>query len=87
MNGIIRIGDTTTGGGKVLEGSTGMRFGGIGAARVGDAVICPLPGHGPTNIAQGNSAYCDTGIPVAFDGHMCACGCALISSLSSATAS
>lgn len=32
MKGIIRTGDTHTGGGKVLRGSSNMKFGGIGAA-------------------------------------------------------
>ncbi|WP_341523733.1 PAAR domain-containing protein [Pseudomonas sp. G.S.17] len=86
MKGIIRIGDTTTGGGKVFSGSEDMVFDGIGAARLGDPVLCPIPGHGRTIIAEGNPTYCDNGVPVAFDGHLCACGCALISSLSAATA-
>ncbi|MNJ36895.1 PAAR motif protein [compost metagenome] len=86
MRGIIRIGDSTTGGGKVLAGSSGMCFGGIGVARQGDAVLCPIPGHGRTVIAEGHPTFRDNGIPVAFHGHRCACGCALISSLPSATA-
>ncbi|MCY1399481.1 PAAR motif protein [compost metagenome] len=86
MNGIIRIGDTTTGGGTVLSGSVGMRFAGIGVAREGDPVDCPLPGHGRTVIAEGHPTFRDNGVPVAFHGHECACGCALISSLPNATA-
>ncbi|HEX8595871.1 MAG TPA: PAAR domain-containing protein [Pseudomonas sp.] len=86
MKGIIRKGDTTSGGGKVLSGSADMIFDGIGAARLGDAVICPIPGHGLTTIAEGNSTYRDNGTPVAFHGHLCHCGCALISSLLTATA-
>jgi uncharacterized Zn-binding protein involved in type VI secretion len=86
MKGIIRIGDTTTGGGKVLSGSGEMRFDGIGVARLGDPVMCPIPGHGRTTIAEGNPTYREDGVPVAFDGHLCKCGCALISSLLAATA-
>jgi uncharacterized Zn-binding protein involved in type VI secretion len=86
MKGIIRIGDTTTGGGIVKTGSDAMIFEGIGAARVGDIVLCPLPGHGTTRIAQGNSGYSDDGAPVAFHGDLCECGCALITSLPEATA-
>lgn len=41
MKGIIRTGDTHTGGGKVLRGSSNMKFGGIGVARLGDPVSCP----------------------------------------------
>jgi len=87
MRGIIRVGDKTTGGGTVLSGSSTMQFGGIAVARQGDPVQCPLPGHGRTVIAEGNAKFCDAGLPVAFNGHVCACGCALISSLPAAGAS
>lgn len=87
MKCIIRIGDKHTGGGVVLSGSTKMKFGGIGVARLGDPVSCPIKGHGPTVIAEGHPTFKDNGVPVAFDGHRCACGCKLISSLPQATAS
>lgn len=87
MKGVIRIGDKTTSGGSVLSGSPLMKFCGIGVARVGDPVICPIPIHGPTVIAEGHPTFKDHGVPVAFDGHRCACGCALISSLPQAGAS
>ncbi|HBS3754108.1 TPA: PAAR domain-containing protein [Klebsiella pneumoniae] len=38
----------------------------------------------PTTIIEGNSDYLDHGIPVAFHGHKCACGCTLISSFAAA---
>jgi len=82
MKGIIRKGDKTSSGGVVLAGSGTKKFRGIPVARKGDPVSCPVPGHGPTHIAEGHSAYKDQGLPVAFEGHVCACGCALISSLS-----
>lgn len=81
MQGIIRIGDKTTHGGVVLVGSATMIFAGIGVARKGDAVSCPQPGHGVTTIIEGNPDYLDHGIPVAFHGHKCGCGCTLITSL------
>ncbi|HFM0438515.1 PAAR domain-containing protein, partial [Klebsiella pneumoniae] len=37
-----------------------------------------------TTIIEGNSDYLDHGIPVAFHGHKCACGCTLISSFAAA---
>lgn len=86
MKNIIRIGDKTTGGGTVASGSSDMIFRGIGVARQGDAVYCPLPDHGRTVIAEGHPVFRDKGVPVAFDGHRCACGCALISSLPEAGA-
>lgn len=87
MKGVIRIGDKTTSGGAVLAGSSAMIFEGIGAARQGDPVSCPLPGHGPTVIAEGHSTFNDNGLPVAFNSHRCACGCSLLSSLPNAAAS
>lgn len=86
MRGIIRIGDKTSSGGTVLSGSSTMRFAGVGVARQGDPVLCPLPGHGRNVIAEGHPTFKDNGCPVAFDGHVCACGCVLISSLPEAGA-
>ncbi|WP_337264501.1 MULTISPECIES: PAAR domain-containing protein [unclassified Serratia (in: enterobacteria)] len=85
MKGIVRIGDKTTHGGAVKAGSSTMKFGGIGVARQGDPVSCPK--HKETVIAEGHATFHDNGIPVAFHGHRCACGCTLISSLSQAAAS
>ncbi|WP_271411949.1 PAAR domain-containing protein [Pseudomonas sp. Q1-7] len=87
MKGIIRVGDKTTGGGTVISGSAVMKFHGIGVARVGDTVSCPIPGHGPTVVAEGHPVFKDHGVPVAFHGHRCACGCVLLTSLPEATAS
>ncbi|HAS0844840.1 TPA: PAAR domain-containing protein, partial [Enterobacter hormaechei subsp. xiangfangensis] len=50
---IIRKGDKTTHGGSVMTCSETMIFGGIGVARKGDRVSCPIPGHGPTTIIEG----------------------------------
>ena len=86
MKGIVRVGDRTSGGGTVLAGSSSMRFGGLYVAREGDPVSCPVPGHGRTVIAEGHSSFRDNGVPVAFDGHRCACGCVLISSMPTAGA-
>ncbi|MGK6327207.1 PAAR domain-containing protein [Erwinia sp. DT-104] len=87
MKGIIRIGDKTTGGGQVEAGSEKMRFQGIGVARINDPVSCPIQGHSPSFIVQGHSTMKDNGIPVAFHGDRCSCGCTLISSLINATTS
>lgn len=81
MHGIIRIGDKTTSGGTVLSGSSAMIFSGIGVARQGDPVMCPVPLHGLTVIAEGHPVFKDNSVPLAFAGHCCACGCVLISSL------
>lgn len=86
MKGVIRISDKTSSGGAVTSGSAAMIFDGLGVARVGDSVFCPLPGHGANRIAQGNSGFSDDDVPVAFDGDRCECGCTLITSLPEMTA-
>ncbi|PVZ19631.1 MULTISPECIES: PAAR domain-containing protein [unclassified Pseudomonas] len=80
-NSIIRQSDSLASGGKVLGGSASLRFGGLAVARVGDAVSCPIPGHGLNAIAQGDSGFTDAGLAVALHGHLCECGCSLVSSL------
>jgi len=52
----------------------------------GDEVNCPIPGHGRIVITEGHSSYRDGEVPVAFNGHHCACRCVLISSMSNAGA-
>ena len=39
---IIRKGDKTTHGGSVMTASETMKFGGLGVARKGDMVSCPI---------------------------------------------
>lgn len=87
MKGIVRIGDKNTGGGQVQAGSTTMKFAGIGVARLNDPVSCPVKGHSPSKIVEGHPTMKDNGIPVAFHGYKCSCGCTLISSLTNATTS
>ncbi|SQI35960.1 Uncharacterized conserved protein [Leminorella richardii] len=82
--GVIRLGDKTTHGGTVISASSTMTFHGVPVARLGDSVTCPL--HNLTVIAEGNASFTDNGIPIAFDGHQCACGCRLIASLRYVTA-
>ena len=84
MQCIIRKDDKTTGGGTVLAGSSAMKFGGIGVAREGDTVFCPVLAHGRTVIAEGHPVFRDKGARVACHGHRCAGGCTLISSLPAA---
>ncbi|MCO6524564.1 MAG: PAAR domain-containing protein [Candidatus Schmidhempelia sp.] len=81
MKGIIRLGDSTNHGGKVISASTKIMVFDKGVARVGDMVQCPVKNHGVNPIIEGDSQFSDEGKPVAFHGHKTACGCALISSL------
>jgi len=78
MPNFVRISDANDHGGKVLTGSTTMKLEGRGVARVGDRVSCPK--HGANVIVEGSGIFRDGGIPVALDGHRCACGCRLIAS-------
>lgn len=87
MQGILHIGYKTTGDGMVLSGFAAIIFGGIGVARRGDPVSCPVPDHGPTENAEGHSTFRDNGVPIAFHGHLCASGCTSFSSLPEAVAS
>lgn len=82
---IVRLGDLTSHGGKVLTASVTHSIGGIGIARVGDRIFCPLPGHGVNVIVEGAPSYLIGGRTVALHGHHGACGCTLIASLASAT--
>jgi len=82
MQGIIRIGDKTTHGGTVLEGSSGIKFMGINVACIMDKVSCPL--HGTTFISEGDEGSQYNGRAIALHGHRCACGCTLITSLPNA---
>ncbi|MFI8415932.1 PAAR domain-containing protein [Serratia sp. NPDC078593] len=82
MFGVIRVGDTTTHGGTVLEGSSGVQFMGKNVSCVGDKVSCPH--HGETYICEGDEGAKINGKPIALHGHRCGCGCTLITSLSNA---
>jgi uncharacterized Zn-binding protein involved in type VI secretion len=82
---LVRLGDLTSHGGKVITASTTHLAGGIGIARVGDKITCPLPGHGVNMIVEAAPTYLIGGRMVALHGHHCACGCTLISSLVTAT--
>ena len=78
---IVRLGDKTTHGGTVVTASMIHTLRGIGIARKGDMVACPLPGHGTNPIVEGCEVFTVGDRSVALDGHKTACGCALIASL------
>lgn len=54
---IVRLGDLTTHGGKVISASTTHLICEIGIARVGDKVMCPITGHGVNSIIEGSATY------------------------------
>jgi uncharacterized Zn-binding protein involved in type VI secretion len=82
---IVRLGDLTSHGGAVVTASMTHTISGIGIARLGDKLVCPIPGHGVNMIVEGAPNYLIGGRMVALHGHRGACGCTLIASLITAT--
>lgn len=81
MKNVIRLGDATSHGGKVIAASRTAFVHGIAVARKGDACICPVKGHAVCVIIEGDPHVLSGGIPVAFDGHKTSCGATLITSV------
>ena len=82
MIDIIRLGDSTDHGGKVITASRTMRFDGRFVARKGDEVSCPKHSDvKPNLIIDGDRSMTDDGVPIARQGYRATCGCHLISSL------
>ena len=82
---IVRLGDKTTHDGVVITASPIHTLRGIGIARVGDMVACPVRGHGVNPIVEGCLVFSIGGRSVALHGHKTACGCSLIASLTAAS--
>jgi uncharacterized Zn-binding protein involved in type VI secretion len=87
MKGVIRLGDPTSHGGRVISANARSKVLGITVARVGDACLCPIPGHGACVIVEGHPSVKVDGIPVAFEGHKTSCGASLISTVAKSGAS
>lgn len=71
---VIREGDPTTTGGKVLAGSTTVNVEYRKAARISDPVWCPKCSS-MGFIAEGNPTFIVEGVAVATHGHAVQCGC------------
>jgi uncharacterized Zn-binding protein involved in type VI secretion len=82
MRGVIRVGDSTSHGGKVVTGQDHSTVMGRAVACVGDKCTCPRSGHDNCVIVEGDEKVIIDGKAVAFDGHKTSCGAALISSVS-----
>jgi uncharacterized Zn-binding protein involved in type VI secretion len=81
MRNVIRLGDATSHGGKVLSTSaTNFKVDGIPVACVGDPCSCPMPGHTSCKITTGSAHHILNGKQIAFDGDSLSCGAKLISS-------
>lgn len=79
MKAVIRIGDPTSHGGRVVSAATHYVAFGKPVARVGDRCICPVPGHQVCIIVEGDSSWTIDGRPVALHGCKTSCGASLIS--------
>lgn len=76
MRKIIRLGDSTSHGGKVISAKAShIRVDGLAVACVGDICTCPL--HGDGTITEGDPNHTVDGIPVAYDGDRVSCGATL----------
>ena len=79
MRKVIRLGDTTSHGGKVLScAATHVTVGGIAVACVGDLCSCPLKGHNGCTIASGSARHAINGLALAFEGDRTSCGATLM---------
>jgi len=80
MKRVIRLGDHTSHGGKVITGYEPCLIYGRPVARIGDKCTCPIDGHDLCTIIEGDPNHLIGGIPVAFEGCHTDCGAALFAS-------
>lgn len=76
---VVRLGDPTTHGGRVISASSSMQMEGKLVALLGDLVSCPIPGHGVNPIIEGSDCFTYDGKPIVVHGNKSACGCCVIS--------
>jgi len=82
MRKVIRLGDTTSHGGKVVNVQANhFKVGGIPVACIGDACSCPVSGHNGCTIASGSPRHHVRGVSIAFEDDVTSCGAKLKSSL------
>jgi len=82
MPNVIRMGDPTSHGGKVINASAQhVRVAGKPVALIGDKCMCPMTGHQNCVIVSGNSNHTVNGKAVAYEGDKTSCGATLISTV------
>ena len=82
MPNVIRVGDPTSHGGKVISTSAShITVDGIAVVLVGDKCTCPIKGHDGCTVATGNAHHTVDSVPVAYDGDETTCGAKLISTV------
>lgn len=78
MRKVIRLGDATSHGGKVISvRASNFTVGGVPVACVGDSCSCPIAGHTGCKIASGSDHHRIDGVAIAFDGDKTTCGATL----------
>jgi uncharacterized Zn-binding protein involved in type VI secretion len=81
MRNVIRLGDATSHGGKVVSSSANhFKVHGVPVACVGDTCTCPIPGHTDCKITTGSPHHVVNGKRMAFEGDKVSCGATLIAS-------
>ena len=82
MPNVIRVGDETSHGGKVLSSSVeNFVVSGKPVVVIGDKCICPVNGHQNCTIVSGSATHFINGKAVAYQGDKTSCGATLISSI------
>lgn len=81
MKNVIRLGDPTSHGGRVVSAASNYTAFGKAVARVGDRCVCPITGHQVCFIVEGDSSWTIDGRAVAVSGCKTSCGATLISTL------
>lgn len=88
MPNVIRLGDSTSHGGQVVQSSAShITMLGKLVALVGDKCICPIYGHQNCTIVSGNGRHVVNGKAVAYHGDKTSCGATLISTTGDLTSS
>jgi uncharacterized Zn-binding protein involved in type VI secretion len=81
MRNVIRSGDATSHGGKVVSSSANhFEVHGVPVACVCNACSYPIPGHTNCTITTGSPQHVIKGKRIAFDGDELSCGAKLVSS-------
>ena len=77
---VIILGDRHSHGGCVITAAPATDTHGVPIARLGDLVVCPIPGHGINLIASGDPTCIIDGQPVARHGDVTSCGATIFHS-------
>jgi uncharacterized Zn-binding protein involved in type VI secretion len=82
---VIRLGDTSDHGGRVVSGIETFKVHGVPVACMGDSFDCPI--HGVNAIVEGAHNRRANGKPMAYEGARTSCGASLVASCRTFTVS